>query len=120
MKIDDLSLSVRARNALRRAGVRTTEQLMAMDAEDLLRIRNLGQKTLTEIQTVMKTLEQKERDKVQRTAPRGSYLHGYQEGAEAMRRAAIRELTRMGRTLQLDEQSITTEACNRLKNIEVL
>lgn len=120
MRIEDLAMSVRARNALQRAGIRTTEQLMSMDAEDLLCIRNLGQKTLKEIQAVMKTLERKEREKVQKAAPRGSYLHGYQEGVEAMRRAAIRELTRMGRHKNLDDQKIFSEMCGVIREIEVV
>lgn len=120
MKIEELNLSVRARNALLRSGVRTTEQLMSMDAEDLLRIRNLGKKTLTEIQSIMKTLEKKEKDKVQKIAPRGSYLHGYQEGSEGMRRAVIRELTKMGRHRNAEDQQLLTTACGVIKSIEVL
>jgi len=120
MKVEELNLSVRASNALRRAGVRTTEQLMSMEADDLLRIRNLGQKTLKEIQQVTKTLEKKERDKQQKIAPRGSYLHGYQEGSEGMRRAVIRELTHMARRTTREEQEILSNACAVVKKIEIL
>lgn len=93
---------------------------MTMSEDDLMGIRNLGQKTLWEIQRVMKTLEQKERDKVQKIAPRGSYLHGYQEGSEGMRRAVIRELTKMCRHRGATEQQMLTEACAIVKRIEVL
>ena len=103
-----------------RAGVRTTEQLMSMDAEDLLRIRNLGQKTLGEIQTTMKSLEEKQRKETQRIAPRGSYVHGYQEGSEAMRRAAIRELTRRGGHMAPEFQAFLSTVCDVVKEIEVL
>lgn len=120
MKVEDLNLSVRASNALRRAGVHTMEQLMSMDSGDLLRIRNLGQKTLKEIQAVVKILEQKEREKVQKAGTRGSYMHGYQEGSEAMRRAVIRELTRMGRHKNNDDQKIVSEMCVAIREIEVL
>lgn len=120
MKIEDLNLSVRASNALRRAGVRTTEQLMTMDAQDLLRIRNLGHKSLSEIQKVMTVLEKEERQALQEPAPHGSYLHGYQEGKEAMRRAVIRELTRMGRHMTMDAQEALSRACVFIKGIEVL
>lgn len=120
MKIEDLNLSVRARNALLRAGVRTTEQLMSMDSEDLLRIRNLGQKTLKEIQGVMKTLEKQEKEKRERIAPRGSYLRGYQEGSEGMRRAVIRELTHIARRAPREEQEFLSRICAEVKKIEVL
>lgn len=120
MKIEEMSLSVRARNALLRSGLRTSEQLMSMDAEDLLHIRNLGQKTLKEIQAVVKSLEKQEKEKQERIAPRGSYLHGYQEGSEAMRRAVIRELTRMSRHKSAEEQQLLTMACGVIKSIEVL
>ena len=120
MTIQDMNLSVRARNSLMRAGIRTTEQLMTMDAGDLLKIRNLGQKTLDEIQGAMKLLEKREQKEVQKIAPRGSYLHGYQEGADAMRRAAIRELTKRSRHMTIDQQQIFSKACDLIKEIEVL
>ena len=44
MKIEELNLSVRASNALRRSGVRTTEQLLSMDSSDLLKLRNVGER----------------------------------------------------------------------------
>lgn len=120
MKIEELNLSVRARNALRRAGVRTTEQLMCMDAKDLLCIRSLGQKTLWEIQGVMKELTQREQAELTEPAAHGSYMHGFHEGKESMRRAVIRELTRMSRRLNGDQQEIISEACGMVKMIEVL
>ena len=120
MKIEDLNLSVRARNALRRAGVRTTEQLMSMETSDLLSIRSLGQKTLQEIQNAVKVLEEKERDTAKAPAPHGSYLHGYQEGSERMRRAVIRELTKLGRRMNGDQQEALSIACGIIKGIEVL
>ncbi len=120
MKIEDLNLSVRATNALRRAGIRTTEQLMCMEPKDLLCIRSLGHKSLWEIQNAMKELEQKEREQAKEPATHGSYMHGYQEGKEGMRRAVIRELTRMARHLNGDQQEAISEACGMVKMIEVL
>lgn len=120
MKIEELNLSVRARNALRRAGIRTTEQLMSMQAGDLLNIRCVGQKTLEEIQTVVNALEKKERNLAQEPAAYGSYLHGYAEGKEGMRRAVIRELTRMARHMTGDRQEVISDACARIETIEVL
>ncbi len=48
-QIENLGLSVRARNCLKRAGIRTVTALLALTSDDLLGIRNLGTKTLTEI-----------------------------------------------------------------------
>ena len=120
MKVEDLKLSVRARNALMRAGVRTTEQLMTLETDDLRGMRNIGEKTLYEIQNTMKTVEALERRAQQEQAPNGSYLHGYQEGKEGMRRAVVRELTRMARRVNGDQQEILSEACGMVKMIEVL
>lgn len=120
MKIEELNLSVRARNALRRAGVRTTEQLMSMETQDLMSIRSLGQKSVQEIQGVMRELEQQERESIQAPAAHGSYMHGYQEGKEGMRRAVIRELTRMSRRMTGQEQEAVSMACALVKMIEVL
>lgn len=120
MKIEELNLSVRARNALSRAGVKTTEQLMCMDAKDILRIRSLGQKSLWEIQGVMKELAQREQAEMKEPAAHGSYMHGFHEGKEGMRRAVIRELTRFARRLNGDQQEVISEACSMVKMIEVL
>ena len=49
--IEDIGLSVRSINCLRGAGIKTVQQLLATSAEKLLSIRNLGQKSLTEIET---------------------------------------------------------------------
>ena len=47
--IGELSLSVRAHNALKRAGVLTIEALLAMSLDEVAAIRNVGSKTLAEI-----------------------------------------------------------------------
>lgn len=47
--IEQLNLSVRAYNGLRRANVRTVGQLRAMPNEELLQIRNFGQKCAAEV-----------------------------------------------------------------------
>ena len=50
--IDDMQLSVRAWNALKRAGVNTIGELIDVIQEDgLMKIRNLGKKSMTEIKT---------------------------------------------------------------------
>ena len=68
----------------------------------------------------MKVAEELERKEQAAAAPYGSYMHGYNEGKEAMRRAVIRELTRMDRHLNGDQQEAVSEACGLVKMIEVL
>lgn len=50
--IDELDLSVRAQNCLKRAGIMTVENLMDLASTDeLLKLRNLGKKSYNEIKT---------------------------------------------------------------------
>jgi DNA-directed RNA polymerase subunit alpha len=54
MYLDELNLSVRTYNCLKRAGIDTVENLCDMTAEDMMRVRNLGRKSLEEVIKVMK------------------------------------------------------------------
>ncbi len=47
--IEDLTLSARAENSLKRAGITKVGQLVTMNPEDLLTIRNFGQKSFHEL-----------------------------------------------------------------------
>lgn len=47
--IDDLDLSVRSYNCLKRAGIQTVGELIEKTEEDMMKIRNLGKKSLKEI-----------------------------------------------------------------------
>jgi len=49
MSIDDLDLSVRSSNCLRRAGINTVEELCQKTEEDMMKVRNLGRKSLDEV-----------------------------------------------------------------------
>lgn len=49
MKIEDLGLSARAYNVLRRARIDTVDQLQQLSDDDLLCLRNMGVSTLKEI-----------------------------------------------------------------------
>ncbi len=49
MSIDDLELSVRSSNCLRRAGINTVGELVRKSEADMLKVRNLGKKSLQEI-----------------------------------------------------------------------
>ena len=47
--IEDLDLSVRSFNCLKRAGINTVKDLVAMTEEELIKVRNLGRKSLEEV-----------------------------------------------------------------------
>lgn len=49
MSLDELDLSVRSFNCLKRAGVLTVEDLVKLTEEDLMKVRNLGRKSLKEV-----------------------------------------------------------------------
>lgn len=49
MSIDDMDLSVRSNNCLRRAGINTVEELIQKSEEDMMKVRNLGRKSLDEV-----------------------------------------------------------------------
>jgi len=49
MTIDDLDLSVRSYNCLKRAGINTVEDLTTKTGEDMMKVRNLGRKSLEEV-----------------------------------------------------------------------
>ena len=48
MSIDELELSVRSYNCLKRAGINTVEELCNRTPEDMMKVRNLGRKSLEE------------------------------------------------------------------------
>lgn len=49
MSIDELELSVRSYNCLKRAGINTVAELTDKTPEDMIRVRNLGRKSLEEV-----------------------------------------------------------------------
>jgi DNA-directed RNA polymerase subunit alpha len=49
MSIEDLDLSVRSYNCLKRAGIHTVEDLTKRSEDDMLKVRNLGRKSLEEV-----------------------------------------------------------------------
>ena len=56
MSIDELELSVRSYNCLKRAGINTVEELTNKTSEDMMKVRNLGRKSLEEILAKLKEL----------------------------------------------------------------
>ena len=49
MTIEELDLSVRSYNCLKRAGINNVEDLIQKTEEDMMNVRNLGRKSLEEV-----------------------------------------------------------------------
>jgi DNA-directed RNA polymerase subunit alpha len=56
MSIDELELSVRSFNCLKRAGVNTVGELVNKTSDDMMKVRNLGRKSLDEVLIKLKEL----------------------------------------------------------------
>jgi len=56
MTIEELDLSVRSYNCLKRAGINTVEELIQRTEEDMMKVRNLGKKSLEEVINKLKEL----------------------------------------------------------------
>lgn len=56
MSIDELELSVRSFNCLKRAGINTVEELASKTPDDMMKVRNLGRKSLEEVLEKLKEL----------------------------------------------------------------
>ena len=56
MTIEELDLSVRSFNCLKRAGINTVEDLIGKSEEDMMKVRNLGRKSLDEVVSKMASL----------------------------------------------------------------
>lgn len=56
MNIDELELSVRSYNCLKRAGINTVEELTNKTSEEMMKVRNLGRKSLEEVLAKLKEL----------------------------------------------------------------
>lgn len=56
MNIDELELSVRSYNCLKRAGINTVQELCDKTPDDMMKVRNLGRKSLEEVLAKLKEL----------------------------------------------------------------
>ena len=56
MTIEELDLSVRAYNCLKRAGINTVAELVQRNQEDMMKVRNLGRKSLEEVAQKLEAL----------------------------------------------------------------
>jgi DNA-directed RNA polymerase subunit alpha len=57
MTIEELDLSVRSYNCLKRAGINTVEELTQKTVEDMMKVRNLGKKSLEEVEQKLAALD---------------------------------------------------------------
>ena len=56
LSIEELDLSVRSYNCMKRAGINTVEELIMRDEEEMMKVRNLGKKSLEEVQQKLEGL----------------------------------------------------------------
>ena len=56
LNIDELELSVRSYNCLKRASINTVEELISKTPEEMMKVRNLGRKSLEEVYAKLKEL----------------------------------------------------------------
>ena len=56
MTIEDLDLSVRSYNCLKRAEINTVADLMQKSEDDMIKVRNLGRKSLEEVKKKLQEL----------------------------------------------------------------
>jgi DNA-directed RNA polymerase subunit alpha len=56
MTIEELDLSVRSYNCLKRAGINTVQELTQKTEEEMMKVRNLGKKSLEEVQAKLTAL----------------------------------------------------------------
>jgi DNA-directed RNA polymerase subunit alpha len=56
MTIEELELSVRSYNCLKRAGINTVQELCSKTEEEMMKVRNLGRKSLEEVQEKLEDL----------------------------------------------------------------
>ena len=56
LELSDINLSVRSYNCLKRAGINTVAELCDKTPEDMMKVRNLGRKSLEEVLAKLKEL----------------------------------------------------------------
>ena len=62
MTVEELDLSVRSYNCLKRAGIQTVQDLASKSEDDMIKVRNLGKKSLKEVIDKIKDMGLKFRD----------------------------------------------------------
>jgi DNA-directed RNA polymerase subunit alpha len=56
LTIEELDLSVRSYNCLKRAGINTVQELTERSMDDMMKVRNLGKKSLEEVEQKLDAL----------------------------------------------------------------
>ena len=56
MTIEELDLSVRSFNCMKRAGINTVEDLINKSEDEMMKVRNLGRKSLEEVMAKLDSL----------------------------------------------------------------
>ncbi len=56
MTIEELDLSVRSFNCLKRAGINTVEDLTSKSEDEMMKVRNLGKKSFDEVREKLQSL----------------------------------------------------------------
>ena len=56
MSIEELDLSVRSYNCLKRAGINSVQELIDKTEQDMMKVRNLGRKSLDEVKNKLDDL----------------------------------------------------------------
>jgi DNA-directed RNA polymerase subunit alpha len=56
MSIEELDLSVRSYNCLKRAGINSVQEIITKSEDDMMKVRNLGRKSLEEVQEKLEEL----------------------------------------------------------------
>lgn len=69
MKIDELDLSMRTFNCLSRAGITTVEELQEKHEDEIISIRGMGNKMITEIRTALERIENEQQEEALEEEP---------------------------------------------------
>jgi len=118
MRISELNLSPRTRNALGRAGIHSVVQLQRMSVADLMHLRGIGTKCADEIQTCLKLVGE---EKLPERKPALSmYDLGRRDGVAVMRTAVIRELLAMAGDASGAQSVALQDASRVIRKLEVL
>jgi DNA-directed RNA polymerase subunit alpha len=81
MPIEDLNLSVRAYNCLKRAGITKVGQILEMSEDDLLGVRNFGHKSLDELRERLQAHGLLEHSRLGEQASEGGLTESGEAGA---------------------------------------
>lgn len=88
--IDELELSFRSYNCLKRAGINTVEDLCKMSCDDMMHVRNLGRRSLEEILQKLKDMGLRLGDDVQEQETYTEFNHPGRDRCDQLREIRIK------------------------------